>query len=80
MRVFAEQVYGIPLEQVIGSRIKMQYAMRNGKAELLRLPQVDFIDDKEGKPVAINAAIGRRRFVDPGTNQGLPGGARAPPR
>jgi hypothetical protein len=70
MRVFAEQVYGIPPEQVIGSRIKMQYAMRNGKAELLRLPEVEFIDDKEGKPVAINAAIGRRPIMAFGNSDG----------
>ena len=70
MRVFAEQAYGIPPEQVIGSRIKMQYAMRNGKAELLRLPEVEFIDDKEGKPVAINAAIGRRPIMAFGNSDG----------
>jgi haloacid dehalogenase-like hydrolase len=70
MRVFAEQVYGIPPEQVIGSRIKMQYAMRNGKAELLRLPQIDFIDDKEGKPIAINAMIGRRPIMAFGNSDG----------
>jgi phosphoglycolate phosphatase-like HAD superfamily hydrolase len=70
MRVFAEQVYGIPPEQVIGSRIKMQYAMRNGKPELLRLPQIDFIDDKEGKPIAINATIGRRPIMAFGNSDG----------
>jgi len=70
MRVFAEQVYGIPPEQVIGSRIKMQYAMRNGKADLLRLPQIDFVDDKEGKPIAINAMIGRRPIMAFGNSDG----------
>jgi len=70
MRVFAEQVYGIPPEQVIGSRIKIQYAMRNGKAELLRLPQIDFIDDKEGKPIAIHATIGRRPIMAFGNSDG----------
>jgi hypothetical protein len=70
VRVFAGQVYGIPPEQIIGSRIKVQYAMRNGKAELLRLPEVDFIDDKEGKPVAINAAIGRRPLMAFGNSDG----------
>ena len=70
MRVFAEQVYGIPPEQVIGSRIKMQYAMRNGKAELLRRPEIDFIDDKEGKPIAINATIGRRPIMAFGNSDG----------
>jgi hypothetical protein len=70
MRVFAEQAYGIPPEQVIGSRIKIQYAMRNGKAELLRLPEVEFVDDKEGKPVAINAAIGRRPLLAFGNSDG----------
>jgi hypothetical protein len=53
VRAFAERVYGVPPEQVIGSSIKIQFEMRDGKAVLVRLPQVDFIDDKEGKPVGI---------------------------
>jgi len=70
MRVFAEQVYGIPPEQVIGSRIKVQYTVRDGKAELFRLPEIEFVDDKEGKPIGINAAIGRRPIMAFGNSDG----------
>jgi phosphoserine phosphatase len=70
LRVFAEQAYGIPPEQVIGSRIKTRYSVRAGKPELLRLPTVDFIDDKEGKPVAINAILGRRPTMAFGNSDG----------
>jgi phosphoglycolate phosphatase-like HAD superfamily hydrolase len=70
MRVFAEQAYGIPPEQVIGSRIKTEYAVREGQPELLRLPAIEFIDDKEGKPIAINAAIGRRPLMAFGNSDG----------
>ena len=70
MRVFAERVYGVPPEQIIGSRIKTQYTMRDGKPELMRLPAVDFVDDKEGKPIAINAIIGRRPLMAFGNSDG----------
>lgn len=70
MRVFAEQAYGIPPEQIIGSRIKMQYTIRDGKPALLRLPQIDFVDDKEGKPININAVIGRRPLMAFGNSDG----------
>ena len=70
MRVFAEQAYGIPPEQIIGSRGKMQYVMRNGKPALLRLPEIDVIDDKEGKPININAVIGRRPIMAFGNSDG----------
>ena len=59
MRPWAEQVYGIPPEQVIGSSIKMKFEMRDGKPVLVRLPELNFNDDKEGKPVAINQHFGR---------------------
>ena len=70
MRVFAEEAYGIPPEQIIGSRIKMQYTIRSGKPAMLRLPQIDFVDDKEGKPVNINAVIGRRPIMAFGNSDG----------
>ena len=50
MRAFAEKVYGIPPEQVIGSSGKLKFEMRDGKPVLVKLPAIDFIDDKEGKP------------------------------
>ena len=60
MRPWTEKVYGIPPEQVIGSSIKTKYEMRDGKPVLVRLPELNFWDDKEGKPIAINRQIGRR--------------------
>jgi haloacid dehalogenase-like hydrolase len=60
MRPWTEKAYGIPPEQVIGSTIKTKFKMRDGQPVLMRLPQVDFIDDKEGKLVGINKFIGRR--------------------
>ena len=60
MRPWTEKVYGIPPEQVVGSSIKTQFEMRNGKPVLMRLPELNFMDDKEGKPIGINSHIGRR--------------------
>ena len=70
MRPWAERVYGIPPEQVIGSSIKTQYEVRDGRPVLARLPELDFIDDKEGKPVAINQHIGRRPLIAVGNSDG----------
>src|SRR5213075_2092847 len=60
MRLCAEGAYGIPPEQVIGSSIVTQFEMRGDKPVLVRLPQLNFLDDRAGKPVAINQHIGRR--------------------
>src|ERR1035441_9528047 len=60
MRPWAEQVYGIPPEQVIGSSIKTKFELHGGQPVLLRLPELNFHGDKAGKPVAINQHIGRR--------------------
>lgn len=70
VRVFAEQVYGVPPEQVIGSTIKTRYEQRNGRPAIVRLPEVDFIDDKAGKPVAINKFIGKRPIAAFGNSDG----------
>ena len=70
MRPWTERVYGIPPEQVIGSRIKTRYEVRNGEPVLLRLPEIDFIDDKEGKPVGIQQHIGRRPLMAFGNSDG----------
>ena len=70
IRVFAEEVYGIPPEQVIGSTIKTKFELRNGHPVIVRLPEIDFIDDKEGKPVAINKFIGRRPTAAFGNSDG----------
>ncbi len=70
MRVFAEQVYGIPPEQVIGSSGKQALQFRDGKPIIVKLPSVDFIDDKEGKPLAIQKTIGRRPIAAFGNSDG----------
>ncbi len=70
MRVFAEEVYGIPPEQVIGSSGKQKFEMRDGAPVLVKLADVDFIDDKEGKPVAIQKHIGRRPIFAAGNSDG----------
>jgi hypothetical protein len=63
MRAWTEKVYGVPPEQVIGSTIKTKFERRDGKPVLMRLPEVDFIDDHVGKPIGINKFIGRRPLL-----------------
>jgi hypothetical protein len=70
MRPWAEKVYGIQPEQVVGSSIKTQFEMLEGKPVLMRLPEVDFIDDKAGKPVGIHKFIGRRPIFAFGNSDG----------
>ncbi|HEX5397949.1 MAG TPA: HAD family hydrolase, partial [Verrucomicrobiae bacterium] len=70
MRPWTEKVYGIPPEQVIGSSIKTKFEMRDGKPVLVRLPEINFIDDKAGKPVGINSHIGRRPIFAAGNSDG----------
>jgi phosphoglycolate phosphatase-like HAD superfamily hydrolase len=70
MRPWAEAVYGIPPEQIVGSSIKTKFELRDGKPVLVRLPELNFIDDKDGKPVGINAHIGRRPIAAFGNSDG----------
>ncbi len=70
MRPWAEQVYGVPPEQIVGSSIKTKFEIRHGQPVLVRLPQMNFINDKEGKPVGINAHIGRRPIAAFGNSDG----------
>ncbi len=70
MRPWTERVYGIPPEQVIGSSIKTKFELRDGKPVLVRLPEINFIDDKAGKPVGINQHIGRRPLAAFGNSDG----------
>ena len=70
MRPWAERVYGVPPEQVIGSSIKTKFEMRKDKPVLIRLPEINFINDKEGKPIAINQYIGRRPLAAFGNSDG----------
>ena len=70
MRPWAERVYGIPPEQVVGSSIKTKFEMREGKPALVRLPELNFNDDKADKPVGINQHIGRRPIASFGNSRG----------
>jgi hypothetical protein len=70
MRPWTEKVYGIPPEQVVGSSIKTRFQMRDGRPTLFRLPQINFIDDKTGKPIGINEHIGRRPIAAFGNSDG----------
>jgi len=70
MRTFAEQRYGVPPEQVVGSTIRTKYEVRNGRPVIVRLPEVDFIDDGPGKPVGIHKFIGRRPIAAFGNSDG----------
>jgi hypothetical protein len=70
MRPWAEKVYGIPPEQVVGSSIKLKFDIRDGKPVLTRLPDIDFVDDGPGKPVGIQKFIGRRPIAAFGNSDG----------
>jgi len=70
VRVYAEAVYGVPPEQVIGSAGQTKYEIRDGKSVLVKLPKVLLIDDKGGKPEGINLVIGRRPVAAFGNSDG----------
>ncbi|MGE5772009.1 MAG: HAD family hydrolase [Hyphomicrobiales bacterium] len=70
MRPWSERVYGVPPEQVVGSSIETRFELRDGRPELFRLPEINFVDDKAGKPVGINAHIGARPIAAFGNSDG----------
>ena len=70
MRPWTERIYGVPPGQVVGSSIKTRYEMKDGAPTLFRLPEVNFIDDKAGKPIGINEHIGRRPIAAFGNSDG----------
>jgi hypothetical protein len=70
MRPWTERVYGIPPEQVVGSSGKLKFEMRDGKPVLVKLPEMEFVDDREGKPVGIRKFIGRRPILAFGNSDG----------
>jgi hypothetical protein len=70
MRPWTEPVYGIPPEQVVGSSVKVEFEMRDDGPVLVRLPEIAFIDDKDGKPIGINSHIGLRPIAAFGNSDG----------
>lgn len=70
LRVWAERVYGVPPDHVIGSSIKTRYELRDGNPVIVRLPELNFIDDKAGKPIGIHQHIGRRPILAFGNSDG----------
>lgn len=70
IRVWGEEAYGIPKDQILGSSIKTELVFVDGKHVIMRLPEMDFIDDKAGKPVGINRHIGRRPVFASGNSDG----------
>lgn len=70
IRVFSEDVYGIPPEQVVGSSLEASFEMRDGKPVIVKQPGIDFIDDKAGKPAGIHRHIGRRPIFAAGNSDG----------
>ena len=70
MRPWVQRVYGVPPEQVVGSSIKTRYEVRDGTPVIVRLPEVDLVDDGPGKPVGIHKHIGRRPIAAFGNSDG----------
>ncbi len=70
MRAFATEIYGIPTEQIIGSRIATEFRIEDGTPGIYRLPELEFIDDKEGKPLNIEKIIGKKPVFAAGNSDG----------
>ena len=70
MRPWTQEVYGVPAEQVVGSSMKVAFEIRDGKPVLVKLPEINFIDDKEGKPIGIHQYIGKKPVAAFGNSDG----------
>ena len=70
MRPWVEDVYGIPKDQVVGSSIKTEFVVEDGEPSINRLAEIDFIDDKAGKPIGIHKFIGRKPVFASGNSDG----------
>jgi hypothetical protein len=70
MRPWTERIYGVPPEQVVGSSGTLKLDVRDGRPVLVKLAEVDLLDDKEGKPVGIQTRIGRRPIAAFGNSDG----------
>jgi phosphoglycolate phosphatase-like HAD superfamily hydrolase len=70
VRAYAEKTYGVPPERVVGSSTKTKFELRDGKAEVIKLPELNSLDDGAGKPININLHIGRRPILAFGNSDG----------
>ncbi|WP_295581297.1 HAD family hydrolase [uncultured Lamprocystis sp.] len=70
LRPWAERVYGVPPERIVGSQIAQRFELRDGRPVLVREAKIAFVDDKEGKPVGIQRHIGRRPILAFGNSDG----------
>ncbi|WP_288369672.1 HAD family hydrolase [uncultured Algoriphagus sp.] len=70
IRVWAEEAYGIPPYQVLGSSLKAKYEERDGKNQVVKIPELNFFDDKEGKPVGIHQHLGVKPTIAVGNSDG----------
>ncbi len=70
MRPWTEQVYGIPPQNVVGSSVKSKYELNQGQPQIVRLPEIDFVDDGPGKPIGIYTHIGKRPIAAFGNSDG----------
>lgn len=70
MRAFVTEIYGIPEEKIIGSRVKTKFEYNDGDPKIVRIPELDFIDDKEGKPLNIQKIIGKKPVFASGNSDG----------
>ncbi|RJF91115.1 HAD family hydrolase [Sphingomonas cavernae] len=70
IRAFAEEVYGIPPEQVIGSSVRLHFEMQDGRGVLMKEAELNSFDDREVKPANIGLHIGRRPIFAFGNSDG----------
>ena len=70
IRAYAEEVYGIPPQNIVGSIAESEYRIVDGSPEIMKSPGIAFIDDKEGKPIGIDRNIGRRPIFASGNSDG----------
>ena len=70
MRAFAEEAYGIPREQVVGSSVKVRYDLSDNRVSLVKLPELNSLGDREVKALNIGLHIGRRPLLAFGNSDG----------
>jgi hypothetical protein len=70
VRAYSQRVYGIPTQNIVGSSLDTKYEFKDGKAELIRIPKLFFNDNFDGKPIGIDAFIGKRPIVAFGNSTG----------